>query len=206
MPLERFANVLKLMEMLSCGLSGSEMNSILENMERAISAGLSNPKNAGIVSTYVNVIRERQDMVVHRDLLLNIAATFILRDDEKPEIINPDIHKEKLEAFEQMSKEAPHDFFFTCGYRAADALANYVSTRIQGAVGVQHGSNTGIEKGINPIGYSPRFRASQAQERLSKQVMALSKGDVNEYLTIMSSSIDVFLLKFEQFVKDNKNG
>lgn len=111
MPLERFANVLKLMEMLSCGLSGSEMNSILENMERAISAGLSNPKNAGIVSTYVNVIRERQDMVVHRDLLLNIAATFILRDDEKPEIINPDIHKEKLEAFEQMSKEAPHDFF-----------------------------------------------------------------------------------------------
>lgn len=111
MPLERFAHVLKLMEMLSCGVSGSEMNSILENMERAIAAGLSNPKNAGIVSTYVNVIRERQDMVIHRDLLLNLAATFILRDDEKPEVINPDIHKEKLETFEQMSKEAPHDFF-----------------------------------------------------------------------------------------------
>ena len=115
MPLERFSMSMALLERLSSGISGSEMDMILEAMEKALSAGLSNPKNAALVATYIHIIRERQDTIIHRDLLLNIAATWIIRDDEDPTIINNDIHKEKLEIFEKMCKEGSHDFFTRLG-------------------------------------------------------------------------------------------
>jgi hypothetical protein len=83
--------------------------------QKALAAGLTNPKNAALVATYIHIIRERQDTIIHRDLLLNIAATWILRDDEDPTIINNDIHKEKLEVFEKMCKEGSHDFFTRLG-------------------------------------------------------------------------------------------
>jgi hypothetical protein len=111
MPLERFAMAMSLLERLSCGLSGTEMESILIKMEEALSSGLSNPKNAALVAAYIHVIRERQSTVIHRDILLNIAATWIIREDEDPTIINDDIHRNKLEIFEAMCKEGSHDFF-----------------------------------------------------------------------------------------------
>jgi hypothetical protein len=101
-----------LLERLSSGISGSEMEGILEGMEKALAAGLSNPKNAALVATYIHIIRERQDTIIHRDILLNIAATWIVRDDEDPTIINNDIHQKKLEVFEAMCKEESHDFFY----------------------------------------------------------------------------------------------
>ena len=111
LPLERFSMSMSLMERISSGLSGSEMEKILAGMERALSAGLSNPKNAAVVATYIHVIRERQGTVIHRDLLLNLAATWVVREDEDPGQIDPDIHQQKLTLFEGMCKEASHDFF-----------------------------------------------------------------------------------------------
>jgi hypothetical protein len=111
LPLERFAMSMGLMERISSGLSGSEMEGILQGMEKALSAGLSNPKNAAVVAGYIHVIRERQDTVIHRDLLLNLAACWVVRSDEDVAVVDPDIHNKKLELFEAMCKEASHDFF-----------------------------------------------------------------------------------------------
>ena len=102
---------MSLLERLSSGLSGSEMEAILTEMEKALAAGLSNPRNAALVATYIHVIRERQNTVIHRDLLLNIAATWVVRSDENPAIINPDVHQAKLKVFEAMAEEGSHDFF-----------------------------------------------------------------------------------------------
>lgn len=115
MPLERFSMSMALLERLSSGISGSEMDGILDGMEKALAAGLTNPKNAALVATYIHIIRERQDTIIHRDILLNIAATWIIRDDEDPTIINGDIHKEKLEVFEKMCSGGAHDFFTRLG-------------------------------------------------------------------------------------------
>lgn len=111
LPLERFSMALGLMERISSGLSGGEMEQILEGMERSLAAGLSNPKNAAVVAAYIHIIRERQSNVIHRDLLLNFAAVWVVRDDEDPAMVNPDIHSAKLEVFEAMCREASHDFF-----------------------------------------------------------------------------------------------
>ena len=115
MPLERFSMSMALLERLSSGISGSEMDGILDGMEKALAAGLTNPKNAALVATYIHIIRERQDTIIHQDILLNIAATWIIRDDEDPTIINGDIHKEKLEVFEKMCSGGAHDFFTRLG-------------------------------------------------------------------------------------------
>ena len=111
LPLERFSMALSLMERISSGLSGSEMEQILDGMEKSLAAGLSNPKNAAVVAGYIHVIRERQNSVILRDLLLNFAAVWVVRDDEDPTIVNADIHNEKLQVFDAMCKEASHDFF-----------------------------------------------------------------------------------------------
>jgi hypothetical protein len=115
LPIERFSMVMALMERLSSGLSGSEMDLILEKMELALSAGLSNPKNAALIATYIHIIRERNDTVIHRDILINLAATWLVRDDENPNVINADIHKEKVTLFDAMCKEGSHDFFTRIG-------------------------------------------------------------------------------------------
>ena len=115
MPLERFSMSMSLLERLSSGVSGSELELILTEMEKDISLGLSNPRNAARVTTYIHVLRERQNTIIHRDILLNIAATWLIRDDENPNVINPDVHQKKLEAFEEMCKEGEHDFFTRAG-------------------------------------------------------------------------------------------
>ncbi len=115
LPLERFALTMSLMERLSSGVSGKEMDMILTEMEKGVAAGLSNPKNAANVASLIQVLRERNDTVIHRDILLNIAAAWIVRDDEKVETVNPDIHQQKLDTFEALSKEGAHDFFYRMG-------------------------------------------------------------------------------------------
>jgi hypothetical protein len=124
MPLERFAMSMTLLERLSSGLSGSEMDKILNEMEKALAAGLSNPKTAALMGAYIHVIRERQNTVIHRDLLLNIAATWIIRDDENPAVVNPDVHQQKLTLFEELSKGAAHDFFYNVGIEPLMPLFN----------------------------------------------------------------------------------
>lgn len=131
MPLERFAMSMSLLERLSSGLSGSEMEKILNEMEKALAAGLSNPKTAALMGAYIHVIRERQNTVIHRDLLLNIAATWIIRNDENPAEINPDIHQQKLTLFEQLSKGGAHDFFYSLGIEPLMPLFNISASEFQ---------------------------------------------------------------------------
>jgi hypothetical protein len=131
MPLERFAMSMSLLERLSSGLSGSEMDRILTEMEKALSAGLSNPKTAALMGAYIHVIRERQNTVIHRDILLNIAATWIIRGDENPAAINPDIHQQKLTLFEELSKGGAHDFFYSLGIEPLMPLFNISAEEFQ---------------------------------------------------------------------------
>jgi hypothetical protein len=115
LPLNRFANSLLLLELLSSGLSGQEVDMILEVMEKAVHKGLQSPKNAASVVACIQAIKQRKNMIVHKDLLLNIAATFIIREDESAtgDMVST-IHDEKVKLFERLAeKEGEHGFFMS---------------------------------------------------------------------------------------------
>jgi hypothetical protein len=115
LPVNRFANSLLLLELLSSGLSGQEVDMILEVMEKAVHKGLQSPKNAASVVACIHAIKQRKNMIVHKDLLLNIAATFIIRDDESAtgDMVST-IHDEKVKLFERLAeKEGEHGFFMS---------------------------------------------------------------------------------------------
>jgi hypothetical protein len=126
LPFYRFTNSMMLLERLSSGMSGSEMDKVLDVMEKALSKGLSIPKNASVVATCIHVLRERQQTVIHKDLLLNIACVFTVRDDESATgELNPHIHEEKLKVFESLAeKEGEHGFFISLSIERLNPLLN----------------------------------------------------------------------------------
>lgn len=126
LPFYRFTNSMMLLERLSSGTSGAEMDKILEVMEKAVSKGLSIPKNASVVATCIHALRERHTTVIHKDLLLNIAAIFTVRDDESATgELNPHIHEDKLKVFESLAeKEGEHGFFISLSIERLKPLLN----------------------------------------------------------------------------------
>lgn len=126
LPFYRFTNSMMLLERLSSGTSGAEMDKILDVMEKALSKGLSIPKNASVVATCIHALRERQQTVIHKDLLLNIAAIFTVRDDESATgELNPHIHEDKLKVFESLAeKEGEHGFFISLSIERLRPLLN----------------------------------------------------------------------------------
>jgi hypothetical protein len=115
LPFFRFAAAMSLLERLSSGISGGEMDKVLEVMEKALGKGLSAPKNASTVAACIHALRERQESVIHKDLLINIAAIWIVRDDETTTgEVNPKIHENKCQLFEKLAeKEGEHGFFIS---------------------------------------------------------------------------------------------
>lgn len=126
LPFYRFTNSMMLLERLSSGLSGAEMDKILDVMEKALSKGLSIPKNASVVAACIHALRERQQTVIHKDLLINIACIFTVRDDESATgELNPKVHEEKVKAFELLAeKEGEHGFFISLSIERLSPLLN----------------------------------------------------------------------------------
>jgi len=113
LPVIRMIEIDALMELRSMGISGAELDKIVESMEGAITKGIQNPKSWSEISFLIHCIKERRSMILHRDIMLNMAAMLIVRDDEDVTIVDKVIHNEKLEVFEKKAEggEAAYDFF-----------------------------------------------------------------------------------------------
>jgi len=111
-PLNRFIKVNELLERMNAGVSGQELENILVVMESAIYDGLKDPKNSAKVASCVNLLRLRKGDVIHKDILLNLAAVLLIGENENQFIINQDYHQHKLDLFSDMvDKDGPHAFF-----------------------------------------------------------------------------------------------
>ena len=97
-------------------------------------------------------------------------------------------------------------FFYTIGYRCANALNVYVSKRYAEIMGVQRGATTQPNQSIDPLRFSPRHRATETTKRIKDQVMTIVEGDVVAYNQLMSNDVELFLTKFEQFIKTQNRG
>jgi len=111
-PIERFSKVQGFLERLSAGISGEELERLLTVMETCIQAGLKDPKQAAKVAACVNILRMRKGDVIHKDLLLNIAAMLVIGEKEDPLQISEDYHQHKLDVFsKEIELSSPHAFF-----------------------------------------------------------------------------------------------
>lgn len=70
----------------------------------------------------------------------------------------------------------------------------------------QRGTDGGVKGADGSVNFSPQFKALKVEEDLKAQVMALSGGNTQEYNSIMSGSVEVYLRKFEHHIKSNAHG
>jgi hypothetical protein len=123
LPVIRMLYTDKMMELRSCGLSGQEIDNIIVAFKKSLSKGASGISEMGYLIT---ALEQRQSMVLHKDILLNIAAYMIIRDDEDPSIVDAKIHSEKLELFLTKSEGGgdAYDFFISAALKPLSDSAN----------------------------------------------------------------------------------
>jgi hypothetical protein len=112
LPLERLSEMLKIQEFISSGVDGETLELYLNEAELLISKGLSDPKVAAQLAALFQTLKMRKTAFPHKDLLLNYAAIWLIREDEDPFKYDELIHKEKVRAFEKDCREMGSYFFF----------------------------------------------------------------------------------------------
>lgn len=130
LPFSRFAIVMSLLERLSCGLDGSDMSKALDTIEKYLNKGIAHPNSASKIGAVVSILRERQQNVIHKDLMLNIVNAMTFRDDESVTgEISSTITKEKLEVFERLcDNEGAYNFFLSTNIERLNPLLQMSQT------------------------------------------------------------------------------
>lgn len=125
LPVERFGKLQEFMMWMSAGLTSAELDILLDEADKAIMAGLTTGKNASKIGFIITQIRERKNMVIHTELLYNFLAVQVIREDEKPEFFNNQIHLEKIEQFKlETANGKTYDFFLQIGLKKLNDLFN----------------------------------------------------------------------------------
>ena len=125
LPIERFGKLQEFMMWMSAGLTSSELDLLLDEADKALTAGLTTGKNASKVGFILTQIRERKNMVIHTELLYNFLAVQVIRDDEPTEYFNNSIHLEKIEQFKRETADGKtYDFFLNIGLKKLNDLFN----------------------------------------------------------------------------------
>lgn len=108
---------MKFKELQMC-LSADELTAVIDAMDVALKAkdkrGLMSP-DIGMIGHLINEIRNRKENLVHTDIMLQMAAYLYVREDETPEIVDDDIHTQKVKQFTKDSETGLRDFFLTAG-------------------------------------------------------------------------------------------
>lgn len=123
-PAARFVYVDQLLELRSLGLSGEEMDKILFEMEEALNKDMTKQPNIVRLGYLIECIRQRKEMVLHRDILINMAAYLLIREDENPVIVHKKIHEEKIEVIESLAEggDMAYDFFMSAALKPLSGL------------------------------------------------------------------------------------
>ena len=111
MPILRFGKLQEYIMWMSAGLTGSELDKLIDVADKAVFDGLGNAKNAAKVGTILYQIRERKGMVLHHELLINFLACQLVREDESIVDFDNTIHMEKVDQFLLDTKTNPLFFF-----------------------------------------------------------------------------------------------
>lgn len=112
LPVERYGKQSWLLEYFRKGFSPEEEADVLSEMEICHSKGLKDPKGSARIGYLITLLRERNKIEIHTELLYSILACQWVREDEQFEIVNEKIHQEKIIAFKEYVHEHGSYFFF----------------------------------------------------------------------------------------------
>ena len=73
-------------------------------------------------------------------------------------------------------------------------------------MGVQRGGAAKADSSTPATHYSPGYRAKKAVDDIRMQAMNLCGGNIVEFNELMASDVSTYLLKFELFIKQQKDG
>lgn len=114
LPHERTKELEKKIMRLKAGLSEEEMDLILDAMEKALNSG--KKSELAVIGHCIIEIRKRKEILIHPDMMMDIAALRYIREDEDPSKIDAGIHKDKIAQFKKDSSGGLYDFFYKAGF------------------------------------------------------------------------------------------
>ena len=112
LPIERWGKAKDFMQWMAAGISGNELDMLLDFADNALQEGIKKGKGASRIGFALQEIRERKTMIVHSELLYNFLAVHWIREDEKPTIIDQKIHDQKVAQFKAEVENSDSYFFF----------------------------------------------------------------------------------------------
>ena len=125
LPIERFGKLQEFMNWMSVALTGSELEKLLDEADKALMDGLHHNKGAAKIGAIIHQIRERKFMAIPTELLYNYVTVQVIREDEPVECFNEKIHLEKIEQFKrEVAAGNSYDFFTKLGLQT---LTNWFS-------------------------------------------------------------------------------
>lgn len=114
-PMERIGKAQDYTLMMAAGLDDTELNELISLANEQMALSFAGKQNNAMVTigAVFKAIQERKQMVLHIDLMYELAAVWIIREDELPHVWNDRIHKEKVATFkEEIRHDQSYNFFF----------------------------------------------------------------------------------------------
>lgn len=110
-PLERLGKIEEYLQWITSGLTGDSLEFLCNEMDKLLSEGLKNGKNAGMLGMIIIEIKHRKNMAIPVELMYNLLAVQLIREDENPEVFNNHIHLEKIVALKELNEKTGGFFF-----------------------------------------------------------------------------------------------
>lgn len=126
LPLPRLGVLKGFYSWLGAAISEGEMKKVIESMKEfndSVTKKIKETTTFGELITLVldervkfagliNHLEERQKMVMHDELIIQIIAVTAIREDELPDVFNTQMHDEKVSAIKELIKSQGAYFFF----------------------------------------------------------------------------------------------
>ena len=110
LPMVRLGKLQEYMQWLSSGVTGVELDKMLDACDNALMNGLKNNNGFAKIGFILAELRDRKKMIIHDELFYNIIACQIIRHDESPTVFNNEIQMQKVIAFRKLNEQ--NDTFF----------------------------------------------------------------------------------------------
>ena len=112
-PLERMGKMQDFLTMMSAGLDEKELTALIDVANGELALALAGKKADVVkIGAVLNQIKERQQMILHDQLMWQFMAVQLVREDEPAARFVQKIHDEKVEALQQLYYQHPDYAFF----------------------------------------------------------------------------------------------